>query len=103
MKSLDSDACSKIQLELDKGNDKRKHIIDVEPSAIIATIKMNKIEPEDLEEWECLFHFQIWVRGSLLQFVVNSGSQYNLILVELMKRLGLPTTPHLQSYTIGWI
>jgi hypothetical protein len=30
-------------------------------------------------------------------------SQKNLISVEVMKRLGLPTTPHLQSYTIGWL
>eukprot|EP00253_Pinus_taeda_P034095 PITA_34095 len=43
----------------------------------------------------------MWVKGSLLQFIVDSGSQKNLILVEVMKRLGLPTRAHPQSYTIG--
>ena len=43
------------------------------------------------------------VKGSLLQFIVNNGSQKNLILVEVMKRLGFPTTAHPQSYTIRWL
>jgi len=45
----------------------------------------------------------MWVKGSPLQFIVESRSQKNLILVEFMKRLGLLTTEHPQSYTIGWL
>eukprot|EP00253_Pinus_taeda_P022785 PITA_22785 len=45
----------------------------------------------------------MWVKGFLLQFIIDSGSQKNLILEEVMKRLGLLTTTHPQSYTIGWI
>ena len=45
----------------------------------------------------------MWVKGSPLQFIVNSGSQRNLISVEVMKRLGFPTTTHPQPYTIGWL
>ena len=33
----------------------------------------------------------------------GSGSQNNLISVEVMKRLGLPATSHPQPYTIGWL
>eukprot|EP00253_Pinus_taeda_P006046 PITA_06046 len=45
----------------------------------------------------------MWVRGSLLQFIVDSGSQKNLISAEVVKRLGLPNTTHPQPYTIGWL
>jgi hypothetical protein len=38
---------------------------------------------------EHLFHSQMWVKGSPLQFIVDSGSQKNLISVEVVKRLGL--------------
>jgi len=45
----------------------------------------------------------MWVNDSPLQFIVDSGSQKNLISVEVMKWLGLPTTAHPQPYTIGWL
>jgi hypothetical protein len=43
-----------------------------------------------------LFHSQMWVKGTLLHFIVDSGSQKNLILAEVVKQLGLSTTPHPQ-------
>jgi len=45
----------------------------------------------------------MWVKGTLLHFIIDSGIQKNLISVEVIKRLSLPTTPHPQPYTIGWI
>jgi hypothetical protein len=45
----------------------------------------------------------MWVKGAPLHFIVDSGSQKNLISVEVIKWLDLPTTPHLQPYTIGWL
>eukprot|EP00253_Pinus_taeda_P017352 PITA_17352 len=96
-------ACSNSESEPDKGNDKGKHIIDADPNATIATAKIQKNEPEDPEEEERLFHSYMWVKGSLLQFIVDSRSQKNLISAEVMKRLGLPTTTHPQPYTIGWL
>ena len=92
LKAPESDAFSDPESELDKGNDKGKQIIDADPSAIVAT---TKIQREDPEEGERLFHSQMWVKGSPLHFLVNSGSQKNLILVEVMKRLGLLTIAHL--------
>ena len=76
------------------GNDRGKKIINAEPNAIVPTTKIQKEEPKDSEEEEHLFHSQMWVKGSLLQFIVDSGSQKNLISVEVMKQLGLPTTTH---------
>jgi hypothetical protein len=45
----------------------------------------------------------MWVKGAPIHFIVDSGSQKNLISVEVIKRLDLPTTPHLQPYTIDWL
>jgi len=47
---------SNFELELDKGTDKGKQIIDVEPSAIISTTRIQRVEPENIEEGEHLFH-----------------------------------------------
>jgi hypothetical protein len=66
LKAFESDARSDSESEPDKGNDRGKQIIDAEPNAIVATMKIQKKEPEDLEEAKCLFHSQMWVKGSSL-------------------------------------
>jgi hypothetical protein len=45
----------------------------------------------------------MWVKGTLLHFIVDSGSQKNLISAEVIKWLSLPTMSHPQPYTIGWL
>ena len=45
----------------------------------------------------------MWVKGTPLHFIVDSGSQKNLISAEVVKQLGLSTTPHSQPYNIGWL
>lgn len=89
LKASKSYTCSHPELEPIKGNGKGKQIIDAEPSVTVATAKIQKNELEDPEEGECLFH-------SPLQFIIDSGSQKNLISAKFMKQLGLPATPHLQ-------
>jgi len=103
LKVWELDACSDFESEPDKGNDKGKQIIDAEPNATVATTKIQKEELEDLEEEERLFHSQMWVKGSLLQFIVDSESRKNLTSVGVVKWLGLPTIAHPQPYTIGWL
>jgi hypothetical protein len=78
-----------------------RQVIDMEPSATVTTTKLQPGEPDEPEEGERLFHSQMWVKGTLLHFIVNIGSQKNLILAEVVKRLALPTMPHPQPYTIG--
>jgi len=63
LKVSESDACSDSELEPNKVNDRRKQIIDVEPNATISTTKIQKEEPKDLKEEECLFHSHMWVKG----------------------------------------
>jgi hypothetical protein len=45
----------------------------------------------------------MWVKGTLLHFIVDSGSQKNLISAEVVKQLALPTMLHPQPYTIRWL
>ena len=103
MRASESDACSDSESKPEKGNEKGKQIIDAEPNATVATTKVQKEEPEDLEEEERLFHSQMWVKGSPVQFIVDNGSQKNLISADAVKRLGLLTTAHPHPYTIGWL
>ena len=103
LKAPKLDACSDPELEPDKGNEKGKKIIDVDPNAIVSISKIQREDPEDPEEGEHLFHSQMWVKGSPLQFLIDSESQKNLISIEFMKWLGLPTIAHPQLYTIGWL
>ena len=99
VKASESDAYYNSELELERG----RWIINIEPSATVATTKLQPGEPNKPEEGECLFHSQMWVKGTPLHFIVDSGSEKNLISVEVIKRLPLPTTPHPQLYTIGWL
>ena len=69
---------------------------NAEPNATVATTKIQKEEPEDPEEEERLFHSQLWVKGSPIRFIIENGSQKNLISADFMKRFGLPTKTHPQ-------
>jgi hypothetical protein len=99
LKAFESEADSDSESNLEGG----KRIIDVEPSATVATTKFRPSELEEPEEGEHLFHLQMWVNGASLHFNVDSGSQKNLISVEVVKWLDLPMTPHPQPYTIVWL
>jgi hypothetical protein len=52
VKASESDVGSDSEPELERG----RQIIDVEPSATIATTKLQPGEPDEPEEGECLFH-----------------------------------------------
>ena len=45
----------------------------------------------------------MWVKGTSLDFIIDSGSQKDLISTEVIKWLALLTKPHPQPYTIGWL
>jgi hypothetical protein len=61
--------------ESDYENIGKRQIIDADPTAIVATTTIQLEEPTDPEEGECLFHSQMWVKGTPLHFIVDSGSQ----------------------------
>jgi hypothetical protein len=94
VKASESDQGSDFELEQERG----RQIIDAEPSATIATTKVQLDEPDDPEEGEHLFHSHMWVKGTPLHFIVDSGSQKNLISDEVVKASPAdntaPTTLH---------
>jgi hypothetical protein len=61
------------------------------------------VELDKPEEGERLLHSQRWVKGTPLHFIIYSSSYKNLISEEVVRWLALPTTFHLQPYTIGWL
>jgi hypothetical protein len=67
VKASESDAGSDSEPEPERG----RWIIDVEPSATIATTKLQPSEPDEPEEGECLFHSQMWVKGTPLHFIMD--------------------------------
>jgi hypothetical protein len=93
---------SKPDSESDSENTSKRQIIDADPTAIVATAAIQPEELTNLEEGECLFHSQKWVKGTPLHFIVDSGSQKNLISAEVVRQLELSTTPTPQPYNIGW-
>ena len=70
VKASESDADSDSETELERG----RWIIDAEPSATIATTQIQSGEPNESKEGECLFHSQMWVKGTPLHFIIDSGS-----------------------------
>jgi hypothetical protein len=75
IKDKDSNPDSESNCE----NNGKGQIIDTNPTAIVATATIQPEEPTDPEEGECLFHSQMWVKGTSLHFIVDRGSQKNLI------------------------
>jgi hypothetical protein len=73
----------------DSENTGKGQIIDVDPTAIVATTTIQLKEQKNTEEGECLFHSQMWVKGTPLHFIVDSGSHKNLISAEVIEQLGL--------------
>jgi hypothetical protein len=63
----------------------KRQIIDTDPIAIVATTTIQPEEPMDPEEGERLFHSQMWVKGTPLHFIVDSGSKKNLISSKVVK------------------
>jgi hypothetical protein len=98
LKSSESEADSDSESNSESG----KWIIDYEPSATITTTKVQPSEPGEPEEGERLFHSHMWVKGTLLHFIVNSDNKKNLISTEVVKPLDLLVTLHPHPYTIGW-
>jgi hypothetical protein len=70
VKASKSDAGFDFESEPEMG----KWIIDAEPNATVATTKLQPGEPNEPEEGKRLFHSQMWVNGTPLHFIVDSGS-----------------------------
>jgi hypothetical protein len=57
--------------EFDYENTGKGQIIEADPTAIVMTATIQLEEQTDPEEGECLFHLQMWVKGTPLHFIVD--------------------------------
>ena len=54
---------------------------------MVATTKIQKVKCKDEKEGDHFFHSHMWVNGLSVQFIVDNGSQKNLILAKVIKGL----------------
>ena len=50
-----------------------------------------------------MFHIRVVINDTKVETLFHSGSQENLILESLVKKLGLEVKPHPKPYPLGWI
>jgi hypothetical protein len=50
-----------------------------------------------------LFHIRVIMKHTKVDTLIDSGSQYNLISEEVVKKLGLNTQMHHKPYSLKWI
>jgi hypothetical protein len=50
-----------------------------------------------------LFHIRVIMKHNKIDTLLDSGSQANLILEEVVKQLGLTTKLHHKTYSLKWI
>jgi hypothetical protein len=66
--------------------------------------RSNLEELEEPEEGECLFHSQMWVKGTPLHFIVDRQQIKELDLNRGHQEVEVITMmPHPSPYTIGWL
>jgi hypothetical protein len=71
--------------ESDPENIENGHIIDTDPTAIVATTTIQLEELVDHEQGEHLFHSHMWVKGTPLHLIIDNNIQKNLISAKVVK------------------
>jgi hypothetical protein len=70
VKTFESDVGSESKSELERW----RQMIDTKSSATVATTKLHPGEPDKPEEGEHLLYSHMWVKGTLLHFIIDNGS-----------------------------
>jgi hypothetical protein len=72
-------------LESDIENVENRQLIDIDPTTTVVTTTIQPKESVDPKEGKCLFHSKMWVKGTLLHFIVDNENQRNLISAKVVK------------------
>ncbi|CAL8137529.1 unnamed protein product [Prunus armeniaca] len=72
----------------------------VQPDTKLTLMTQKLVHPKGRED---LFNVHIQVKHDLINTIIDPGSQKNLILEALIRKLRLTTTPHPNPYPLGWI
>ncbi len=74
-----------------------------EPNARLNLMTGTQLGNDDENRKEQLFVVKLQVKTSLVDAIVDPGSQKNLISEALVQKLGLQTVKHPKPYPLGWI
>ena len=72
-----------------------------EPNSSLNLMTRKQTTKEDDDPREQLFVLKLQVKTSLVDAIVDSGSEKNLISEALVQKLGLKTVKHLKPYPLG--
>ncbi|GJY90867.1 glutamate-rich WD repeat-containing protein 1 [Tanacetum coccineum] len=74
-------------------------VVEVDKSLTLMMKPTSKVTKEKEE----LFTLKIQLKQEVIEAIVDTGSEMNLISSSLVERLALETTPHPRPYSLGWI
>ena len=63
----------------------------------------SKYHVSSKDKRNALCHIRMITKQTKIDTLIDSGSQANLILEEVVKQLGLTTKPHNKPYPLGWV
>jgi hypothetical protein len=69
----------------------------------ITTVGLTCKIGDDFDSRSKLFHIRVIMRHTKVNTLIDSGSQSNLILEEVVKQLGLNTQMYHKPYSLKWI
>jgi hypothetical protein len=75
-------------------------VADEADPTLALMVRGKKIREEAIREE--LFSMNIQVKQNLVKAIMDPGSQKNLISEDLVREMGLETTPHFRPYRVEW-
>ena len=66
-------------------------------------VKLSSLHHKEEKEMTKLFHINIQVKKTKIDAMFDSGSQANLLAVDLVNKLGLEVHDHPSPYPLGWV
>ena len=66
-------------------------------------VNLSSLYHQEEKEMTNLFHIKIQVKNTKIDALFDSGSQANLIVADLVSKLGLEDRDHPSPYPLGWV
>jgi len=66
-------------------------------------VNLSSLQQQEEKQMIKLFHVKIQVKKMKINALFDSGSQANLIAIDLVKKLGLEVHDHPNPYPLGWV
>jgi hypothetical protein len=95
-----------VQVDLGSNSDDETQVVAMGIlgiNSIASTSSSNSVVVNDECKRSELFHIRVITHNVKVDTLVDSGSQANLIIEEVVNNLGLETKPHPKPYPLGWI